>query len=202
MHVQSPSIIPFPGYPLCLVSWVRCGTWLYRFLIFAPSWLWLSELFLLCCVAALKSLPALSFNALIFPIHRIACTITFFYSFPWISSLSWFLCWYLPHFLLWISELFCLSCVAAPKGLPALSLNALIITILRIVCTITFHNSFPWVSSMSCFLGQLWHLIVSIPDFYPLSYCVIKVPKRLYSICSRFYSHSPSKWGTTSAITF
>ena len=34
--VQSPSIIPVPGYPLCLVSWVRCGTWLYRFLIFAP----------------------------------------------------------------------------------------------------------------------------------------------------------------------
>ena len=35
-----------------------------------------SELFCLCCVAALKSLPALSFNALIFPILRIVCTIS------------------------------------------------------------------------------------------------------------------------------
>ena len=35
------------------------------------------ELFCLCCVAALKSLPALSFNALIFPILRIVCTISF-----------------------------------------------------------------------------------------------------------------------------
>ena len=33
-----------------------------------PYLLWLSELFCLCCVAALKSLCALSFNALIFPI--------------------------------------------------------------------------------------------------------------------------------------
>ena len=36
-----------------------------------------SELFCLCCVAALKSLPALSFKALIFPILRIVCTISF-----------------------------------------------------------------------------------------------------------------------------
>ena len=34
----------------------------------------LSELFCLCCMAALKSLPALSFNALIIPILRIVCT--------------------------------------------------------------------------------------------------------------------------------
>ena len=33
-------------------------------------------------VAALKSLPALSFNALIFPILRIVCTISFHYSCP------------------------------------------------------------------------------------------------------------------------
>ena len=43
------------------------------------SELLLSELFCLCCVAALKSLPALSFNALIFPILRIVCTISFHY---------------------------------------------------------------------------------------------------------------------------
>ena len=36
--------------------------------------------FCLCCVAALKSLPALSFNALIFPILRMLCTISFHYS--------------------------------------------------------------------------------------------------------------------------
>ena len=76
----------FVTFPL--VSWVRCGTWLYRFLIFAPYLLWLSELFCLCCVAALKSLFALSFNALIFPILRIVCTISFHYSCPWISSMS------------------------------------------------------------------------------------------------------------------
>ena len=35
------------------------------------------ELFCLCCVAALKSLPALSFNALIIPIFRIVCKIPF-----------------------------------------------------------------------------------------------------------------------------
>ena len=27
---------PFSGFNFPLVSWVRCGTWLYRFLIFAP----------------------------------------------------------------------------------------------------------------------------------------------------------------------
>ena len=51
------------------------------------STLQLSELFCLCCVAALKSLPALSFNALIFPILRIVCTISFHYSCPWIFSM-------------------------------------------------------------------------------------------------------------------
>ena len=91
------------------VSWVRCGTWLYCFLIFA-SFLTLSlskVVSLIRCVTCLyrflifstfltlitrvvlsvlcggpKSLPALSFNALIIPILRIACTITFHYSFP------------------------------------------------------------------------------------------------------------------------
>ena len=66
--------------------------------------------------------------------------------------------------LLWLSELFCLCCVAALKSLPALSFNALIFPILRIVCTISFHYSCPWISSMSCILGQVWYLIVSIPD--------------------------------------
>ena len=37
-------------------------------------------MFCLCCMAALKSHPALSFNALIFPILRIVCTISFNYS--------------------------------------------------------------------------------------------------------------------------
>ena len=53
---------------------------------------------------------ALSFNALIFPILRIV-----------------------HHYLLLLSELFCLCCVAALKSLPALSFNALIFPILRIV---------------------------------------------------------------------
>ena len=82
----------FVTFPL--VSWVRCGTWLYRFLIFATLLLWLSELFCLCCVAALKSLPALSFNALIFPILRIVCTISFHYSLSllYLLVISWFIC--------------------------------------------------------------------------------------------------------------
>ena len=58
--------------------------------------------------------------------------------------------WSLQPYLLWLSELFCLCCVAALKSLPALSFNALIFPILRIVCTISFHYSFPWISSMSC----------------------------------------------------
>ena len=51
-----------------------------------PYLLWLSELFCLCCVAALKSLPALSFNALIFPILRIVCTISFH---SWVRCGTW-----------------------------------------------------------------------------------------------------------------
>ena len=43
-------------------------------------------LFCLCCVAALKSLPTLSFNALIFPILRIVCTISFHYSCKGLTS--------------------------------------------------------------------------------------------------------------------
>ena len=41
-----------------------------------------------CCVAALKSPPTLSFNALIIPILGIVCKISFHYSCPWISSMS------------------------------------------------------------------------------------------------------------------
>ena len=58
-----------------------------------------------------------------------------------------------------------------PKSLPALSFNALIFPILRIVCTISFHYSCPWISSMSCtILGQVWYLIVSIPDLCTITY--------------------------------
>ena len=46
-----------------------------------------------------------------------------------------------------------LCCVVALKSLPALSFNALIIPILRILCAISYH----------C-------LIVSIPDLCPFSY--------------------------------
>ena len=57
--------------------------------------------------------------------------------------------WSLHPYLLWLSELCCLCCVAAQKCFPALSFNDLIIPILRIVCTISFHYSCPWISSTS-----------------------------------------------------
>ena len=40
------------------------------------------------------------------------------------------------------------------KILPALSFNALNVPILRVVSTIFFNYSFPWISSMSCIMGQ------------------------------------------------
>ena len=71
--------------------------------------------------------------------------------------------WYLHHYLLLLSELFCLCCVAALKSLPALSLNALIFPILRIVCTISFHYSCPWISSMSCTAFKITRWPIFIP---------------------------------------
>ena len=53
--------------------------------------------------------------------------------------------WSLPSALLLLSELLCLCCVAALKSLPTHSFNALMI----IIIPITFHYSFPWISSIS-----------------------------------------------------
>ena len=71
--------------------------------------------------------------------------------------------WSLHHYLLLLSELFCLCCVAALKSIPALSFNALIFPILRIVCTISFHYSCPWISSMSCTAFKITRLPIFIP---------------------------------------
>ena len=71
--------------------------------------------------------------------------------------------WSLHHYLLLLSELFCLCCVAALKSLPALSFNALIFPILRIVCTISFHYSCPWISSMSCTAFKITRWPIFIP---------------------------------------
>ena len=76
-----------------MVSQVRRGYCLYWFMIFAFLFTFLLEL-CLCCVVALKSLPVQSFNSLIIPVLRyrvrgIECTLTFHYSFPWISSMSY-----------------------------------------------------------------------------------------------------------------
>ena len=87
--VKSPSTIPVPGYPLCLVSWVRCGTWLYQFLIFAPLLTLIIRVVLSVLLGGPKGLPALSFNALIIPILRIVCTISVHY----LSSMSCILAW-------------------------------------------------------------------------------------------------------------
>ena len=65
--------------------------------------------------------------------------------------------------LLWLSELFCLCCVAALKSLPTLSFNALIFPILRIVCTISFHYTCPWISSMSCTAFKITRWPIFIP---------------------------------------
>ena len=72
--------------------------------------------------------------------------------------------WSLQPYLLWLSELFCLCCVAALKSLPALSFNALIFPILRIVCTISFHYSCPWISSMSCTAFKITRWPIFIPS--------------------------------------
>ena len=71
--------------------------------------------------------------------------------------------WSLHHYLLLLSELFCLCCMAALKSLPALSFNALIFPILRIVCTISFHYSCPWISSMSCTAFKITRWPIFIP---------------------------------------
>ena len=98
--------------------------------------------------------------------------------------------WSLHPYLLWLSELICLCCVAALKSLPALSFNALTIPILRIVCTISFHYSCPWISSMSCtaFKITIWPIFIPpcitsafyIPvDLYNLVYSQVEgVPGR------------------------
>ena len=86
-----------------------------------------------------------------------------------------------------------------PPSVNALSFNALIFSILRIVCTISFHYSCPWIFSMSFtafnspawkgltswlsvvvstvslslpigILGQVWYLIVPIPECCTLTY--------------------------------
>ena len=49
----------FVTFPL--VSWVRCGTWLYRFLIFAPL-LTFTTAGDWDCVAAVERLPALHYS--------------------------------------------------------------------------------------------------------------------------------------------
>ena len=117
------------------------------------------QLLCLCCEAALKSLPELSFDGFNIPILRIMCTLSFHYSFPGYPLCHGILVqlWYLivsipdPCPLSYFDyQLLCLCCVAALKSLTALSFNALVILILGIVCTLSFHYSFPWISSMSC----------------------------------------------------
>ena len=71
-----------------LVSWVRCGTRLYWFLIFAPLLTLIIRVVLSVLPGGPKSLPPLSFSALIIPILRFVYTISFRYSCPWISSMS------------------------------------------------------------------------------------------------------------------
>ena len=92
--------------------------------------------------------------------------------------------WSLPFFLLWLSELLCLCCVAALESLHALSFNAIIIQILKFVCTISFHYSFPWISCHIPIgiLGKVWRLIVSIPDLCPFSYIYVSaISDEIYS---------------------
>ena len=122
-----------------------------------PYLLWLSELFCLCCVAALKSLPALSFNAHIFPILRIVCTISFHYSCPWISSMSFF-------------YVFVLSCVCYVFARICL----------YVLCGHLLGKGWPLGSRLWCLLwvchfpigilGPVWYLIVSIPDLCTPTY--------------------------------
>ena len=61
--------------------------------------------------------------------------------------------WHLSYFV--SSDLFCWCCVTSQKSLPALSVNALIIPVLRIACTVTFHYSFPLIPSLSCTIFKI-----------------------------------------------
>ena len=71
--------------------------------------------------------------------------------------------WSLYPYLLRLSDLFQLCCVAAIRCFPALSFNALIIPTLRIVCTISFHYSCHWISSMSCNAFKITRWPIFIP---------------------------------------
>ena len=116
------------------------------------NWKEPSELFCLCCVAALKSLPALSFNALIFPILRIVCTISF-HSTSFVD-------------LLCFCSVLCLLCFVR--------------VCLYVLCGHLLGKGWPLGSRLWCLLwvchfpigilGQVWYLIVSIPDLCTITY--------------------------------
>ena len=124
-----------------------------------PSFLlWLSELFCLCCVAALKSIPALSFNALIIPILRMMCTISFHTSkiFYWPFQGG-------GSFVLFLSCFVMLSCTSVCWCLVVTCWERA--DLLALVCDVYLWRHFP-----IGILGQVWCLIVLIPDLCPLSY--------------------------------
>ena len=107
------------GSVCCLsLAWpkLRFGTWLYQFLIFAPLLTLIIRSVLSVLHGGPKSLPALSFNAIIIPILRIMCTISSHYSFPWISSM------FLTTFKItrWpiIDEMVGVWCFGCSSGLP------------------------------------------------------------------------------------
>ena len=91
----------------------------------------------------------------------------------------------LHPYLLWLSELFCLCCVAALKSFFTLSFNALIIPILRVVCTISFHYSCRWISSMSCTAFKITRWPIFKPScitsaFYILWTCIRHLDNSLH----------------------
>ena len=118
----------FLSLDIFYVSWVSCGIWLYVFLIFAFFLTLIIRVVCLCRVAALKSLPAHSFNVIIIPILRdcvvynhlpLFLSLGFLYV-SWVSCGIWLYGFLIfAFFLTLIIRVVCLCRVAALKSLPA-----------------------------------------------------------------------------------
>ena len=138
------------------------GTSLVDLLCFCSVWCFLclcARLFI-CALWSPAGKGLISW--LLFVVSTVSLSLSHWY--PWsVVVLDCIDSWSLHPYLLWLSELFCLCCVAALKSVPALSFNALIIPILRVVCSISFHYSCPWISSMSCTAFKISRWPIFIP---------------------------------------
>ena len=148
------------------------------------SLLWLSELLCLRCMAPLNVCWHIYLMLSLSQSPAIACTITFHFSFHWIS-LCHFLIWCFgsgmvldcidsqslpPSTLLWLSKLLRLCCVAPLKFWQHIHLMSLLFQSSSIACTIIFNLLFAVLCDIQ---GQLWCLILFNLDLWLLSSLII-----------------------------